>query len=615
MIKKSKVAPSPKLWSVGDKSQKLKHAGQILILAVIFLAVVRILAASLFGRVADFVRFGSNQILKEQAVNLAEAGVDKPLWQLNQTAGSYTGEADTTMGTVGTFSLTVSDINATNKTITSTGFVPNSQSPRAKKTIKVKATVTTTTVSFHYGVQVGSYGLRMEENSKVIGNVYSNGSIEGDNGATITQDAYVAGGVFSTPDQENSTQETEFAFANTSSREDVAQSFAPATTNPVSKVSLYIKKNGDPDDARVQIRNDNGGVPDKAKLAEGTLKGKKVTTSFGWIDVSFGSNPNLTAGTVYWLVIDAPKTSAGNYWIWGASSNAAYLAGEGKYSPDANAKNPSWSAADLDFNFKLYLGGVITTIDNLEIGGEAHANTIQNSTITGTAYCQTGIGNNKPCNTSQPDPPAQDLPVSQANIDQWRQDAAAGGTISGDFNPQDDTVTLGSKKITGNLILDENGQTLIVTGTIWVQGNIDIKNNAVIKLDPSFGDSSAVIVADGWIHLDNNGTFEGSGQTGSYILLLSTSNCLGSPDGGNCTHHDAAIDVHNNVTSTVIYASEGLLHLHNNVALKEAVAQKMQLQQSATITYDSGLASAQFSSGPGGSWQIKRGSYKFTISP
>src|SRR3989344_997026 len=211
MIKKSKVAPSPKLWSVGDKRQKLKHAGQILILAVIFLAVVMILAASLFGRVADFVRFGSNQILKEQAVNLAEAGVDKALWQLNQTAGSYTGEADTTMGTVGTFSLTVSDINATNKTITSTGFVPNSQSPRAKKTIKVKATVTTTTVSFHYGVQVGSYGLRMEENSKVIGNVYSNGSIEGDNGATITQDAYVAGGVFSTPDQENSTKETEFA--------------------------------------------------------------------------------------------------------------------------------------------------------------------------------------------------------------------------------------------------------------------------------------------------------------------------------------------------------------------------------------------------------------------
>ena len=457
----------------------------------------------------------------------------------------------------------------------------------------------------------------MEENSKVTGNVYSNGTITGDTGGTkptITGDAYVAAGTAAVPDQENTTQTTEFAFGNQNDREDAAQSFVPANTSPINKVSLYLKKVGNPDDAKVKIATDGGGKPSKTKIAEGTLKSSKVTTSFGWIEVSLLDNPQLTAGTTYWLLIDAKKVSDDKYWVWGASNNSSYLQGQGMYSPDSGAGNPTWTTADLDFNFKIFLGSGVTKIVGLDVGGDAHANTIEQSTIAGTAYCQVGTNNNQNCNTSQADPPSQDLPISQANIDQWKADAEAGGTTLGDFNPSGSLATLGPQKITGNLILDDNGQTLTVTGTIWVQGAIDIKNNAVIKLDPSFGDASGVILADGWIHLDNNGQFQGSGQASSYILLLSTKNCVGDAQAG-CTHHNAAIDLHNNVTSTIVYASEGLLYLHNNVALKEAVAKKMQLQQGANVTYDSGLASAQFTSGPGASWQIKRGTYQFTGNP
>ncbi|HEA84591.1 MAG TPA: hypothetical protein ENI04_01250 [Candidatus Wildermuthbacteria bacterium] len=47
--------------------------------------------------------------------------------------------------------------------------------------------------TFFFGAQVGEGGLSMNNNSRVLGNVYSNGSIEGDSGAEITGSAIVAG--------------------------------------------------------------------------------------------------------------------------------------------------------------------------------------------------------------------------------------------------------------------------------------------------------------------------------------------------------------------------------------------------------------------------------------
>lgn len=59
---------------------------------------------------------------------------------------------------------------------------------------KVRTLLTrTSNVSFNYGVQVGAGGLDMDNSSSVIGNVFSNGSITGANGAKITGDAIVSG--------------------------------------------------------------------------------------------------------------------------------------------------------------------------------------------------------------------------------------------------------------------------------------------------------------------------------------------------------------------------------------------------------------------------------------
>lgn len=190
-----------KILSLAIGHWKLQ-SGQMLLITIIFLALVLIISASLFSRVAGFLRFGVRSIYKEQAIVLAEAGIERALWQLNQTAGSYTGESNTTLGTTGTFTVSIANKSQTLKTITATGFVPNNSTPRAKQTIKVDALITSEIISFRYAVQVGNGGISMANSATINGTVFSNkpgtNSIEGSGQTQINGDAYAVGTI-STP--------------------------------------------------------------------------------------------------------------------------------------------------------------------------------------------------------------------------------------------------------------------------------------------------------------------------------------------------------------------------------------------------------------------------------
>lgn len=176
-----------------------KNKGQILILGIAFMAVVLILSATLFSRVSHFIGFSATSVSREQAANLAEAAIDKALWQLNQTAGAYTGETNTQLGSVGTFTISIADKSANVKTITATGFVPKSTNPQATRTIKVDAVIDTTQISFHYAVQVGTDGVSMANSSIINGTVYTNGNITGSGSSIINGEAYAHGSI-SSPD-------------------------------------------------------------------------------------------------------------------------------------------------------------------------------------------------------------------------------------------------------------------------------------------------------------------------------------------------------------------------------------------------------------------------------
>ncbi|MFZ2523311.1 MAG: hypothetical protein WAW92_02905, partial [Minisyncoccia bacterium] len=203
-------------------------------------------------------------------------------------------------------------------------------------------------------------------------------------------------------------------------------------------------------------------------------------------------------------------------------------------------------------------------------------------------------GNNKSCNTSKGDPATTSMPVTQEMIDAWKADSVLGGTITGNHTFSS-AGNFGPKKITGNLTINAN---MTITGTVYVQGNITVGNNVTVRLSSSYGSSGGVVMTDGRVILSNNVTFAGSGQSTSYLMLLTTSQCPTGCSGLN------AIDLSNNVGAVIINAQNGTVHLSNNVNLNEVVAKTVQLDNNATVTYITGLADTNFSSGPGGGFDI-----------
>lgn len=201
-VDSSQLTVHSKRKTVNREPITVNRSGQVLIIAIVFLAVVLIISATMFSRVANFLRFGTTSVIREQATHLAEAAIDKAIWQLNETAGSYSGEANTPLGTIGTFTVTITSKTSSLKTITATGYVPNATNPKAKRTIKVDTLISTAITSFNYAIQVGTGGLTMGNNAVINGSVYSNKtgqSITAGSGSTITGDAYAVGTIPNPP--------------------------------------------------------------------------------------------------------------------------------------------------------------------------------------------------------------------------------------------------------------------------------------------------------------------------------------------------------------------------------------------------------------------------------
>jgi hypothetical protein len=234
------------------------------------------------------------------------------------------------------------------------------------------------------------------------------------------------------------------------------------------------------------------------------------------------------------------------------------------------------------------------TISSAVIGQDAYVESCVNSSVGGTLHATTQSGCTFGSLTSSGLPISSvPLPISEAKIDQWKQDALAGGVISGDYTLSGtQSATLGPKKIQGNLTL-QNFAQLTLSGTLWATGNINVGNSAEVRLAPSYGTLSGVVVSDGQTVLQNNSISAGSTQQGSYLMYLSTSSLA------------QAVVSKNNVTADVLYASQGGVTVENNFQLREITGYSVHLKNSATITHDIGLQSATFVSGPAGGWRVQ----------
>ncbi|MEK7194325.1 MAG: hypothetical protein AAB660_01375 [Patescibacteria group bacterium] len=234
-------------------------------------------------------------------------------------------------------------------------------------------------------------------------------------------------------------------------------------------------------------------------------------------------------------------------------------------------------------------------IDNVDVGrattSDAWAREIESISATGNLYCQTGAGNNKPCNTSKGIPPAVGYPISSQEITDWQNDALVGGTFVG-TKTISTSGSLGPLKIQGNLQISD-GKTLTVTGTLWVTGSIILGNDAAIRLTAGYGTSGGVVLTDGKIQMGNNVTLAGSGTAGSFLIMLSQSS---APD---------AIQIGNgNTTEVILYAQNGAIIMGNNANVRSLTAKTITLGNNTILTYTQGLLDAVFNSGPSGGYQL-----------
>ena len=581
-----------------EKNKIKTNGGAAMIIVVLFFMFISL--TILIGIVTPVVRefkVASNNYDSKKSYFTAESGMEDMMYRVKNNMS---------VGTIGTnrvlylnnsfvpIPTTLTDLGGGKKQISTTGDVDSNE-----RTVGLTLT-TSTGVSFNYGVLVGTGGVYLDSGT-INGNVYANGPISASSSGSnaITGTAISANSPATATDQSNGsgTPTNNINFGNATLTQDVAQSFKVSSSSPLNKVQLFIKKVSTPGDLTVSIMNDSSGSVGTTVIATGTLPASSVTATYGWVDVSFATNPPLDTSKTYWLVVDSSASSS-KYYTIGATNGDSYSTGVSKIGQISGTWNNT-TPTGLDYFFKIYLGGINGSIignsqyNQLHIGtvsGSAQAHTVNSVSSTGNIYCKSGASNNKTC-IDQPDPTYVSFPVSDANITDWKSAAAAGGVYNGNYNVDYSGASLGPKKIVGNLTVGGGG-TFTITGPVWVTGNIILSGGSTTKLSSSYGSNDGVLIADGTVEISGGGKATGSGVAGGYLMLLSLSN---STNAMNITGDAGAI---------IAYAPYGTINVSGGSALKEATGYKVNVTGNSSITYESGLANNNFSSGPSGSWSI-----------
>lgn len=576
---------------------KYRSGAAMMIVVFFFMFISLTILIGIVNPVLRESKISGTILNSKKAYFLAESGVEDAFYRIknNKKIG-----ASTTLTIGSDITTTNISTNGNTKAIDSIGDSDSNQR-------KVSASLMTGAgIAFNYGLQSGNGGVTINGGSKVVGNIYSNGSINAVS-ATITGSAVAADSASLVADQANDTPSVptnSISFRNAAASQDLAQSFKLLTTNQLNKVEFYIKKVGSPSDATVRLVSDNAGVPSTTAIPIGTvtLSSGQVTTNFGWVSAVFSNYPSLIPNTTYWIIIDNSTQKSTDYYVVGANSN--YTAGKAMSGTYAG----TWTSTNSDSYFRIYTGGITSQIGGasyvggVTIGtggvGDAWASVVKGASVAGNLFCTMGTNNNKSCNTSKGSPPSVPLPFSDSNINDWESEAASGGTITGNYTIGYAGGTLGPKKITGNLTVNGGG-TLTLTGPIWVVGNITVTGGGKIKLPSNYLKNSETIISDSTVSISGGGS-AGSGATGSYLFIVSTSKC---PNDINCSGL-SAINVNGGAGAIAVNAQSGNVDLSGAATLNAVVGNSISITGGSTITYDQGLASPSFVSGPSGGWNL-----------
>lgn len=220
------------------------------------------------------------------------------------------------------------------------------------------------------------------------------------------------------------------------------------------------------------------------------------------------------------------------------------------------------------------------------------------------------IGGNKYSNQE-----SRSLPV--VDINYWQQKASEGRVHNGDYVVAiNGSLRLGGANnvsvINGRLLIPTNA-TIYLDGPIWVKGtsgsSIEISGNPKFIIPTSYNENKSAIIADQKIAISGNASFK-SDTANTWLLLLSSYPGTLSPS-------TSAIEINSNAKfdDTIVYAYNGQLWFRSNtsgVKGKAFVGQKILIDSSLKLNYDSGLAIISYSTDedqPSGGFDIVSGSY------
>lgn len=271
------------------------------------------------------------------------------------------------------------------------------------------------------------------------------------------------------------------------------------------------------------------------------------------------------------------------------------------------------SGTSFAYGVQIGNGGLFME-NNSIVNGNVYSNgniTGQNNArITGDATSGGTIGDPPIVNGTRTEgAPSLAIPIPDSDIDAWKSEAEAGSTHTSPCPyvlDGTDTATLGPLKINCDFTIEDSA-VVTITGPIWVAGNFYLKNDAELKLDIGYGTGSERIIVDNpadriassKISVENQAEVLGSGEAGSYILLISQNNS--AELGGD----ETAIQIKNSSSAPIYYASHGEILIQNNAALKEVSGYAIHIKNNAEVTYETGLVDINFSSGPLGGWGVE----------
>ncbi len=358
-----------------------------------------------------------------------------------------------------------------------------------------------------------------------------------------------------------------------------------------------------------------------------TLAGIKSysTTTYNSVLDSYLINTNAMMGTTLRKSTAELTIGAGSAFNYGlqAGNGGIILSNNSDIFGNVYSNGKVLGAGSAEVVGDIVSAGPTGNVETISLTGSVYANTINNINAGGNAYYNVQVGTNaqNPVGGSRYTPVTNQattsFPISTTTIQEWKDAIINHGTVISASDPLcstgtytlDVTKTIGYLKVECNLDIKKTGTSVIITltGPIWVTGNLSFTQGPIIKVSPSLGRMSVQMIADNpsdrlnssKIEIKSSTSFVGSGDSRSYIMLMSQNESASV--GGTVK----AIDVTQSASGAVlIYAGLGLVQIGNNIDLREVTAYQINIDNGSSVTYESGLASLLFTSGPGGAYVL-----------